>query len=1065
MTCETVTPSDTPEPVLGAVRAYMAPVVHHKRRARRERPRAEGWPELVLLIDTETSIDAAQWLRFGSYRLCRWVQDGAGYWRLVCIEEGLFYGDDLPERCPGDFRALEAYVRRAFADTPDLNASRLPRYSRRNFVDKVLWRAVAQGRALICGFNLPFDLSRLAVSWGETRPRDAARRFARGFSFQLWDWRNPKTTRREEHPFRPRLLIRHEDSKRARFAWGTCQGTEMIEGTGRHRKRYTGHFLDLKTLAYALTGESHSLATAANAFDMPHEKHSADYAGPITSQYIAYNRQDLRVTQTLLEALRAEFDLHPIDADPWQLRSSASLAKGYLRAAGITPLRTRANDVPDWVVGAAMEAYFGGRTECHLPRMPVPVVYTDFLSMYPTVHTLTHMCEWLTARSLHARVCTTDARRVLNTVSVERCLAPALWPDLRFFALVDPKDDALPLRAQYDPSSEGFSIGVNRVTSRTPLWYTGFDLAASVLLTSRIPYIRRAVTIRANGKAETLRTVKLRGQVDLDPRRGDIFRAVVELRNRVKQDAALPKEGKKRLGDALKALANGGSYGILAEMNPQDLPEGETQDVRVIGGSQRFTTKSTKPEQAGEYSFPPIAALVTGAARLLLALLERLVRDAGGSYALCDTDSLAIVASESGGFLPCPCPAGSETGPTGEPGARVLSWAQVREIGARVDVLKPYGPDVLDSLLKIEDVNFRNGQQVQLYAYGLSAKRYCLFVEGPNGPDIVKASEHGLGHLLNPTDPEDANRGASGAPKWIEEVWRGLVLQNRGQQPPQFPSWFARPAVARHGFTSPALIRSLHRGQGNRPYCEQVKPFNFALTCYVTPDGAPAGIDPATCHLIAPFERDARKWVNQDWFDTASRTVCRVTSRATTSRRVARVKSVADIVADYAAHTEAKSAGPTGEPTGPATAGLVQRRHVEPVYLFRIGKESNRLEEVEQGQVRTLEEVQEIFEHPVRTAWDEICLPLLATIPARQLEAETGIRESLLIRYRKGLVRPSARQLKRLIGALRFHLPELARSCVGSDNKAVGDPLHFARKLSVSRAPQCPTGSSVLIGR
>src|SRR6266704_2727213 len=82
-----------------------------------------------------------------------------------------------------------------------------------------------------------------------------------------------------------------------------------------------------------------------------------------------------------------------------------------------------------------------------------------------------------------------------------------------------------------------------------------------------------------------------------------------------------------------------------------------------------------------------------------------------------------------------------------------------------------------------------------------------------------------------------------------------------------------------------------------------------------------------------------------------------------------------------------------GPPTGPATTGLLQRRHVEPVYCFRIGKESNRLEEVEQGQVRTLDEVQEIFEHPRRTAWEEVYLPLLATIPARQLEAETGIRE------------------------------------------------------------------------
>src|SRR5207247_1088625 len=83
----------------------------------------------------------------------------------------------------------------------------------------------------------------------------------------------------------------------------------MVEGTGRHRKRYSGHFIDLKTLTYALTGESHSLASAAKALKTAHEKTSGDYAGPITCAYIGYNRRDVLVTLELLEALRGEFDL------------------------------------------------------------------------------------------------------------------------------------------------------------------------------------------------------------------------------------------------------------------------------------------------------------------------------------------------------------------------------------------------------------------------------------------------------------------------------------------------------------------------------------------------------------------------------------------------------------------------------------------------------------------------------------------------------------------------------------------------------------------------------------
>ncbi len=723
----------------------------------------------------------------------------------------------------------------------------------------------------------------------------------------------------------------------------------------------------------------------------------------------------------LLEALRREFDRHPIGVDPWQLRSPASLAKGYLRASGIRPLRARAEGVPPWVYGAAMESYFGGRTECHAPRLIVPVVYTDFTSMYPTVQTLARLSEWLTARSLEAVPYTEDAHRLLSSVSLAQCLSPALWPDLRFFALVEPRDDILPLRAQYDATSESYSIGVNRVTSRKALWYTGFDLAASVLLAGRVPRVLKAVTLRAVGQIDTLRPVQLCGQVELDPRSGDVFKSVVEMRQRVKRSDSLPEEEKKRLGDVLKVIANSGSYGIFAEMNPQDLPDGERREVHVIGGSQSFTADSTKPEQPGEYCFPPVASLVTGAARLLLAVLERLVADAGGSYAICDTDSMAIIASESG-IIPGNSGNNSPEN-NGKLPVRALSWAEVTRIIGQIDALKPYGPDVRDSLLKIEDVNFQDRRQVQLWCYGISAKRYCLFRgAGNHNFEMVKASEHGLGHLLNPSDPEDWERGASKAPKWIEEVWRGFVLRAKGQKSAPFPSWFSRPAVARHGLTCPTIIRPLVRQQAEAPYFDQVKPFNFGLTCYLAPGGSPEGTDPATCHLIAPYERDARKWPNQNWYDTASGTACRVATRETTSRRIARVKSVADIVTDYAAHPESKSADVDGFQAGPETVGLLRRRRVEPVYLFRLGKETNRIEEVEQGQVRTWEEVQEVYEHPRRTAWEEAYLPLLVALPIRQLESESGIAESLLHRYRTRKVCPTPRQMKRLTECLKLHL-------------------------------------------
>lgn len=1013
-------PANAPEPVLAGLRAFMAPAKPSKPRTRRNgtEPRASSWPDYVLLFDTETSTDAIQRLRIGCYRLCRWIE-GEGPATLECIAEGLIYGDDLPRR---DLVTLRTYASQAVGDTASIEATRMPVYSRREFVDEVLWPAISQGRVLICGFNLPFDLSRLAVGWGETRPRDELRLFARGFSLPLWDWLNPKTGQREEHPYRPRLLVRHIDSKRARFAWGSCQDPAMWERVGRKRRPHRGHFLDLKTLTFALTGESHSLASAARAFEVLDAKSEGAHGTHLTPEYIDYNRQDVRVTQGLLEALRGELDRHPIDVDPWQLHSSASLAKAYCRALGVTPLRGRARTVPDRVLGAAMESYYGGRTEVHIVRTPVPVVYTDFTSMYPTVQALATMEDWLTAESLHAVRCAGHARRVLSSVTVESCLDPSTWPGLRFFAKVALDDDILPLRAQYAPESDNFVIGLNRVTSPTPLWYTGFDLAASALLTGRAPRILEAVTLRPRGKAP-LRPVALRDQVTLDPRRGNLFRTMVEMRHAVAKDPALPDVERRRLAGVLKVIANSGSYGIFAEMNPQDLPLGEQRDVRVIGGSDQFTAPSTKPEQAGEYCFPPVASLITGGARLMLGLLERLVRDMGGTYAMCDTDSMAIVATEQGEFVPCQ--GGPELGPNGEAGSTALSWAQVQTIIRRLDALNPYGPTVADSLLKIEGENLVDGQQLPLLCFGISAKRYCLYREGNHGPEIVKASEHGLGHLLNPTDPDEAERNGTDTPSWISGVWRHLVLEATGRSTPQFPAWFHRPAVARHGFSSPALIRPVHKAQLELEYCDQVKPFNFALTAYVAFGGAPEGTDLATCHLIGPFERDARKWANQNWFDSHSGTICRISCHPGTSARMARVKSVADIIAQYGVSAESKSATSGGWVADGMTVGLLARRHVMPVYFFSIGKESNRLEEVERGEVRILDEVQEVLEDPKRTFWATICAPLLNTIPMRELAAETGIAESLIIRYRKGAVRPGPANLRRLIGALKGRLRQL----------------------------------------
>jgi len=174
---------------------------------------------------------------------------------------------------------------------------------------------------------------------------------------------------------------------------------------------------------------------------------------------------------------------------------------------------------------------------------------------------------------------------------------------------------------------------------------------------------------------------------------------------------SLPAKERERLENWLKVNANAGSYRIFAEMNPEELAAKERAKIQVYGLNEPFRCSASIPEDPGAFFFAPIAAAIPAAARLMLALLERCVEGAGGCYAFCDTDSLAVVASEKGGMLD-------------GVGVHALSWSEVDEIIAHFRALNPYDRRAVpNSILKLEKENFRDGRRIQLYALCISAKR------------------------------------------------------------------------------------------------------------------------------------------------------------------------------------------------------------------------------------------------------------------------------------------------------------------------------------------------------
>jgi hypothetical protein len=345
-----------------AHRVWAEPVEESPRR-RRKRKRLE--PDYVLVFDTETTVDHFQSLTFGVWRYYRVDED-----EIHCVDEGLLHVDDLGTTMPLGMAILNDYV-----DSRPSAAERdrpIRLLSRSAFVEKVLMRVIEMDGRIVC-FNQAFDLSRLAIEVTDARGVNFG-----GHSFVL---AKPKPgSPHKERKHRPRIVIKHRDAKGSFISTTKPMGANEWSGN-------RGRFLDLRTLGFALTGEAYNLEGACQAFGVPGKLNPGRH-GEISAEYIDYCRQDVAATASLYEALMAEFRLHPVDLEPERAYSPASLSKAYLSAMGIKPILQRHRSLPREILGYAMAAFFGGRAECRIRRVPMPVRLYDFTSMYPTVDAL-----------------------------------------------------------------------------------------------------------------------------------------------------------------------------------------------------------------------------------------------------------------------------------------------------------------------------------------------------------------------------------------------------------------------------------------------------------------------------------------------------------------------------------------------------------------------------------------------------------------------------------------------------------------------------------------------------
>ncbi len=276
--------------------------------------------------DPETETAAPQCLTFGFWRLYRDRPDGeAG---TTCIEEGIFYADDLPARNLAGFEALRAYVethagevaagfptRLAFLRASEWREERFFRYGYRH-----------RDRCEVVGYNVFFDLGRLAQHWPPAQGE-----YAGGWSLGFWG-RFDELGKWHDRRFHPRLRMRAIDPRRTLFKWGSLKPADS-DG-----KSAASNIVDLHQDVFALTDKSLALEGERGAcaqFGDPYVKDEVDY-DVIDERLIEYARDDVRHTAILYRNVKRELRRHAgIRLEAAHLFSPATVGVRYLEAMGV----------------------------------------------------------------------------------------------------------------------------------------------------------------------------------------------------------------------------------------------------------------------------------------------------------------------------------------------------------------------------------------------------------------------------------------------------------------------------------------------------------------------------------------------------------------------------------------------------------------------------------------------------------------------------------------------------------------------------------------------------------
>ena len=631
------------------------------------------WPGIAMVVETVRSDGLAGPAPFGCYLLVRGQR---------VLGRGLFLG---PTATASDDRMLSGVSRSlGLEEVAPLEC----------FLD-LLYRYIYKYRLPLVAFEPAVHLASVAADW--TAPA-AGGHFEGGVSLILWTnlvspGRGEQRLLRNgtyENGYRPRVLCKVLADGSVNLAFSGRRDPDWIDCVSEDESiAYGRHFVSVERLYRALTGQrARTLdeACSALAIEGPPESQSDPAADPKGAAMACLGRAEA-VHRLYLELLEKHSSFK-LRLPPDQVFSAASYAKATLDAVGITPPAHRyKGDLLG--IGAAMCAAYGGwsglgaRSTPDSPPLPVRII--DVAAEYAVCAHKIGIWDLLTSERL--TMDSLEPAQIEQWISRQRLDSFLPSPELCVFCRLRPDGAVLPHRIR--PGASWLTT-VAPLYCEQSLWWPLSDLVNSFFETGTVPQLDAALRLVGHGRLKNLQPIELPGLGEFDPNAeaADLFLFLAQGRQLLDRGET-DLDGRQRawLASLYKLWDNSACSGIFLEVHPQE-PTKRLRPGTVIGPDGPYQTKAHAFEEPGRWFFPPFYSLVTAAGRLLLSLAMHEVRVVGGCVVYWDTDSLAILATPTGGLVPAA--GGRHLDRHGQQYERALSHDEVDAIRWALERHSPY---------------------------------------------------------------------------------------------------------------------------------------------------------------------------------------------------------------------------------------------------------------------------------------------------------------------------------------------------------------------------------------